>query len=132
MKKNPAFTLIEIIVVVVILGIISAIAIPNYTKTIISAQKKDALNNLKMIHSANQLYFSRTSSFFPTSSPANVTAINQELNINIIPGDLTYTCTGGGSAFSCTAVRSVSPTFTVTVTQAALSTANPGCSGYCP
>jgi len=117
-------------IVIVILGIISAIAIPNYTKTIIAAQRKDAINNLKMIHAANQLYYSRNNKYFPAAA-ATLDDINQALSLGIIPGDLTYTCTGDGAAFSCSANRTTAPTFTVTVTQSMLSATNPSCSGSC-
>jgi type IV pilus assembly protein PilA len=128
---KKAFTLMEIMVVIVIIGAITAIALPNYNKTIIHAQKQDAINNLKMIHAANQLFYSRTNNFFPTSSPADLTQINEGLNLDIIANDLTYNCTST-AGYTCTAIRATAPTFTVTLTEAQISSTNPACTGYCP
>jgi prepilin-type N-terminal cleavage/methylation domain-containing protein len=123
---NKAFTLIELMVVVVILGVVAGFAIPNYTKSVERSHRKDAESNLRMIHAAQQMYAARNNDAYWTGG--NVGTINSNLQLHIVPNGKTYSCTGGGATFSCTAVRGA---WTVTVTQASTT---PTCapSGSCP
>jgi len=54
MKK--AFTLIEIMIVVVIIGLLAVMAIPAFNKVRQEARGKTVLNNLRQIASAGQQY----------------------------------------------------------------------------
>ena len=54
MKK--AFTLIELLVVVLIIGILSAIALPQYTKTVERARVAEVLSNVKTIEESIDIY----------------------------------------------------------------------------
>lgn len=55
MKKN-AFTLVEIMIVVAIIGILAAIAIPNLAKSRERSQAKTCVANLKTILGATETY----------------------------------------------------------------------------
>ena len=48
MRKNSGFNIIELVVVVVIIGILSALAIPQYTKTVERSRQSEALTNLAL------------------------------------------------------------------------------------
>lgn len=54
--SSRGFTLIEILIVVAILGVIMAIAVPNFLKTRTQAQIKVCIENLAQIESAKQLW----------------------------------------------------------------------------
>lgn len=50
------FTLVEIMIVVAIIGLLAAIAIPNFVQARTTAQTKACISNLKQIEGAKTLY----------------------------------------------------------------------------
>lgn len=54
-KKRQGFTLIELIIVIAILGVLAAIAIPRYNKSKIKAEETAHLANVQMLRSAARM-----------------------------------------------------------------------------
>jgi prepilin-type N-terminal cleavage/methylation domain-containing protein len=52
--KTQGFTLVEIMIVVAIIGLLAAIAIPNFMKSRTTSQQNACINNLRLIDSAKQ------------------------------------------------------------------------------
>jgi prepilin-type N-terminal cleavage/methylation domain-containing protein len=52
--KKSGFTLVEIMIVVAIIGLLAAIAIPNFVKARTTSQQNACINNLRLIDAAKQ------------------------------------------------------------------------------
>lgn len=102
------FTLIELMIVIAILAIISAIAIPAYTGYIGSARLVEAKNNIAALVLAEEEYFLENNTYFYDNSGNNDdlsdaggnlwTATGSDGNVNFI-----YTVSGAGNSFGITA-----------------------------
>src|ERR1700683_1775087 len=52
--KKRGFTLVEIMIVVAIIGLLAAIAIPNFVRARTTSQQNACINNLRLIDAAKQ------------------------------------------------------------------------------
>ena len=136
-----AFTLMELLVTVVIVGLIAAFAIPNYSKGVERSYRKMGEDNLHTIWAAEQTYYNANGhTYWPgVSLPfQDINAINTNLGLKLIANGFLYQCTSGSVAdFSCYAYRpETGPArFFLTITEAPISGANPSCtdgSSTCP
>ncbi len=140
-KLKTGFTLMEIMVVIIIIGILATIAIPNYSKTIDRSRLQDAMQQLITLHAANMILRAQSGTGFLDTFGGNWDHItfNPLLGINIIPNGFTYTYTGTPTTFTATA--KLGTTYTVTITEIEIDTDpsntipdNPICTGgaACP
>ncbi len=110
-----AFTLIELIIVVVLCGIVALFAIPNYNKSVMRSNERAAMNNLLLVYGAQWVRFNSGFNNFvpPTGAPITLANINSQLSLSIMDTGTVYQCANGTSAtnstFECTAVVGASP-----------------------
>lgn len=79
--RKAGFTLVEIMIVVAIIGLLAAIAVPNFVRARESAQLNSILNNLRLIEGAKDqwaLENKKTTGASPTSTSLEVYLRNSE------------------------------------------------------
>ena len=85
MKRG--FTLIELLVVVLIIGILSAVALPQYTKTVKKARTAEALILIRSIHDAQERYKMANGEYTTTLEDLDITVPSSTDNwdVSIVP-----------------------------------------------
>lgn len=101
--KITAFSLMELIIVVIILGILIAVAIPQYTRAIERSYDKEAINNLELIVAAQKIYFLRNGNYWPGLCPGGgsediIDNINSALGLDLTESNFDYVVFHDGCA----------------------------------
>lgn len=87
--NHQAYTFIEIMLVIVILGILVGIALPNFKQSIGKSYEREALVQLTSIHAANKVYKAQTSAYVDGDG-LTMQDINSALNLNIVENKISY------------------------------------------
>lgn len=84
MLENKSFTLIELLVVIVILGILVALAYPNYNVIKEKALDREAKASLALMRAAERIYKMEIGYYYPQSgSTGNASLINANLKLSL-------------------------------------------------
>jgi len=70
--NNKGFTLIELLVVVLIIGILAAVALPQYTKAVEKSRTAEAMQVLGDLATAESIYYMAQNSFVETVTDTNL------------------------------------------------------------
>ena len=111
--NNKAFTLVELTVVAIIVGLLALVAIPNMIQGVNRGYAKDAMRNIMAIYAAQQEYAQSHGGTYiycgNTGSTTDFSAcLNSGLGTNIIPSDsMIYTCEDSGGYAVCQARKNL-------------------------
>jgi prepilin-type N-terminal cleavage/methylation domain-containing protein len=102
-RTRRAFTLIEIMIVVVIIGILLAIAVPNFVRARESSRAKSCISNLKSINGAiEQWAMDNKKTAADTPVESDLYGTNKYLKTApVCPSNGTYTLAAVGTPPTC-------------------------------
>ena len=108
-KPHKAITLIEILTVIIIIGILVVLALPNFGTMKERALDREAKANLKLIQAAEKIYRMEVGRYFPVdgTTESDINNINTGLRLSLTERNWDYSVTGGDS-LSSQATRSAS------------------------
>ena len=69
-RRNSGFTLVEILIVVIILGILAAVVIPQFTDASTRAKDSTLVSNIQTLQSQFELYKMEHNDIYPWDDPA--------------------------------------------------------------
>jgi prepilin-type N-terminal cleavage/methylation domain-containing protein len=87
-RDRQGFTLIELMIVVVIVGVLAALALPRYNVTAHQSKEKEADILLHQVFTLQQAYYSNNGTFASTETDLNVVGFAPPLSVKY------YTWTG--------------------------------------
>lgn len=112
MFKRNGFSLIELMMVVIIIGILVTIAIPNYSRSVERAKCAQAMGTLKSLRNAMGSWYVSTGEY----TGADEATLGNEVHATFEDNaDWTYSFTVGVSDYTLTATRVKGPHIGLTI-----------------
>ncbi len=118
-SKKRGYTLTEIIITIVILAVLAAVAIPNFSQTVAKADIKQVIASLQTIRAAQKMYYAKNGEYACQATPqaptpcSDAAAIRTELRAEVEARGYSFSVTATASAFTATASGGDAGTFTI-------------------
>ena len=97
-RNSKGFTLIELLIVIAIIGILAAIAIPSYTGYVKRAKVQEVVHAIGAVKTAVMAYYTEQGAVNPNLT--SVAAINTLLGVNVPDKYLSAMSVQGNNAFT--------------------------------
>lgn len=108
MKKSQGFTLIELMIVVVIIGILASIAYPSYTQYVVRASREAAQTELMRMAGVQEKIYLNSNSYTINAAPITAAYIGSSAGglgwlANTQDGKYAFSCVCNANDFAITA-----------------------------
>ena len=103
-----ALTLIELLMVIIIIGVIAAMAVPNYGRHIEKGKGREAEAILALIYNAQKRYHLDNSAYFVCEPNCTADSINENLDLDVQDTYFNYSIApygSGGAGYMAIATR---------------------------
>lgn len=102
MNKKKGFNILELVAVLMIVGILAVLGLPQFKDARNKALDKEAISNLKLIQAAERIYRVETSSYY---NCGNTATVNAQLLLGITDSNWNYDVSGAPATFTARAVK---------------------------
>ena len=107
-RGQKGFTLIELMIVVVIIGILAALAIPRFMRATTKSKQSEARQILKQVYTMQRAYRQEYNAYWGDALVASAAAPAAFSRIGVMAtARYTYTMAAAAATFSCTATSNI-------------------------
>jgi type IV pilus assembly protein PilA len=111
-RGQKGFTLIELMIVVVIIGILAALAIPRFMRATTKSKQSEARQVLKQIYTMQRAYRQEYNAYWVPAGPASAVAAQQSafgrIGVDIMAtARYTFTMVAAAATFTATATSGI-------------------------
>ena len=99
-REKRGFTLTELIVVIIIIGILATLALTHYRPVRERSLDKEAQANLRLIEAAQRIYRMEAGFFYPRTGTETTADMNRDLKLALPTQNWSYGTTSGISTAS--------------------------------